>query len=64
MGFLGRGELLIIIFVIVLLFGASRIPQLMRSLGEGMKEFRKATKDTDESKPQPPQTPPTPPPPA
>jgi sec-independent protein translocase protein TatA len=60
MGFLGRGEILILLLVVVLLFGASRIPQLAKSLGEGIKEFKKANKDGDE-KPQPP-VPPTPPP--
>jgi sec-independent protein translocase protein TatA len=59
MGFLGRGEVLIILLVVVLLFGATRIPQLAKSLGEGIKEFKKATKDGDD-KPQPP-VPPAPP---
>jgi len=35
-------ELLIILFIILILFGASRLPQLARALGESMREFRKA----------------------
>ncbi|MBI5837280.1 MAG: twin-arginine translocase TatA/TatE family subunit [Candidatus Eisenbacteria bacterium] len=61
MGFLGRGEVLIVLLVVILLFGAAKIPQLAKSLGEGIKEFRKATKGDDEKPPTPP-VPPTPPP--
>ena len=45
---LGPMELLIIAGVIVLLFGSAKLPQLMRGMGEGMKEFKKATRDDDE----------------
>ena len=38
---LGTNEMLIIAGVIVLLFGAAKIPQLMRGVGQGMGEFRK-----------------------
>ena len=41
----GPGELVIILLIVLLLFGASRIPQIARSLGEAMKEFKKASKD-------------------
>lgn len=41
----GPGELLIILLIVLLLFGASRIPQIARSLGEAMKEFKKGSKD-------------------
>ena len=44
----GPMELLIIAGVVVLLFGSSKLPQLMRGMGEGMKEFKKATRDEDE----------------
>ena len=37
----GATELLILLFIILLLFGAKRIPQLARSLGSGTREFRK-----------------------
>jgi len=42
---LGTGEIIIIILVIVLLFGAKTIPQLARSLGNSLSEFKKGTKD-------------------
>jgi len=42
----GGGELVIIVLVVVLLFGGRKIPELMKGLGEGMREFRKA-KDGD-----------------
>lgn len=48
---MGTNELLIVAFIVVVLFGGAKLPQLMRGMGEGMKEFRKATKDEDEVKP-------------
>ncbi len=42
---LGTGEIIIIILVIVLLFGAKKIPQLARSLGNSLSEFKKGAKD-------------------
>ena len=45
----GGTELLIILAIILLFFGASRVPQLGRSLGQGLQEFRKgAAKDSEE----------------
>ncbi len=46
-GFLGGYEWLIVILAIVLLFGGRKIPELMKGLGQGMKEFKKAKKDFD-----------------
>jgi len=46
-GIIGPWQIVIIVFVIVLLFGGKKIPELMKGLGEGMKEFKKAT-DTDD----------------
>ena len=37
---MGGGELLIILAVVLLFFGAKRVPELSRSLGRGMREFR------------------------
>lgn len=54
---LGPTELLIILGVILLLFGATRLPQLARSLGDSMKEFKKATRDLHEEDAQPEPTP-------
>lgn len=42
-GSLGFGEILIILLIIVVLFGAKKIPELMRGLGTGIKEFKKAS---------------------
>ena len=40
----GVTELLIILFIILILFGARKLPQLARSIGESIKEFRKGKK--------------------
>jgi sec-independent protein translocase protein TatA len=49
MSFPGGTELIIIIVAIVVLFGGKKIPELMRGLGSGIKEFKKAKDDfTDE----------------
>ncbi len=45
---LGVGELLIILVIIVLLFGAKRIPDLVRGIGKGIHEFRKAARGDDD----------------
>ena len=46
---LGVQELLIILLALCLLFGAKKIPELARGLGQSMKEFRRALKEpTDE----------------
>ncbi|MBF0253598.1 MAG: twin-arginine translocase TatA/TatE family subunit [Candidatus Omnitrophica bacterium] len=45
----GMGELLLILAIVVLVFGAARIPEIARSLGKGIKEFKKSVKD-DETK--------------
>lgn len=49
LGGLGTSELLIILLVFLLLFGAKKIPELMRSLGKGVNSFKQGLKDvTDE----------------
>lgn len=45
LGMIGPGQVAIIVVVILLLFGGKKIPELMRGIGQGMKEFKKATKD-------------------
>ena len=45
----GVQELLIIFFGILLFFGGKKIPEFARSLGKGLKEFKKATKEVDDS---------------
>ena len=45
---LGVPELMIIFLIIVVLFGASRIPQIGRGLGEGIRNFKKGIKEGEE----------------
>lgn len=47
LGMFGGWEIAIIIFAIVLIFGGRKIPELMRGLGQGMKEFKNASKEDD-----------------
>ncbi|NLO18397.1 MAG: twin-arginine translocase TatA/TatE family subunit [Ignavibacteria bacterium] len=42
MGPIGWSEILVVLLIIVVLFGAKKIPELMRGLGSGIKEFKKA----------------------
>ena len=42
---LGFPELLLIVFVVLLLFGGKRIPELMKSLGKGVSSFKEGMKD-------------------
>jgi sec-independent protein translocase protein TatA len=44
----GHWEWIIILFVILLLFGGRRLPELAKGLGKGIKEFKKATKNTED----------------
>ena len=53
MGKIGMTEIILILLVVVLLFGGRKIPELMKGIGQGMKEFKKASKyvpATDDSK--------------
>lgn len=45
MGGLGATEIILIIAVILLMFGGKKIPELMKGLGSGIKEFKNAAKD-------------------
>jgi sec-independent protein translocase protein TatA len=49
MGNLGVTEILLILVVVVLLFGGRKIPELMKGIGQGMKEFKKASRLDDEN---------------
>jgi sec-independent protein translocase protein TatA len=47
MGFMGGYEVIIVLVIIVLLFGGRKIPELMRGVGKGVKEFKKGVEDAD-----------------
>jgi sec-independent protein translocase protein TatA len=48
LGFIGVPEILIILLIVLLLFGGRKIPELLRGLGKGVREYRKAVSSTDE----------------
>lgn len=48
--FIGAPQIILIAVVVLLLFGGRKIPELMRGLGTGIKEFKDATKDEDRAK--------------
>jgi len=52
MGKIGVTEIILILLVVVLLFGGRKIHELMKGIGQGMKEFKKASKvdSTEETK--------------
>src|SRR5437764_5219102 len=58
---LGGGEIILILALVLILFGAKKLPELAKGLGTGIKEFKKATRDVtdeittamDETPPQP-----------
>jgi sec-independent protein translocase protein TatA len=53
---LGPMEIILLIAVIVLLFGGRKIPELMRGLGQGMREFKKASRgEGDHTEPSEPE---------
>ena len=52
-GSLGIPELLLILLIVVIIFGASKLPQLGRGLGEGIKNFRNSLKSDTQGKDEP-----------
>ncbi len=44
----GLGQLLIILLIILVLFGAGKLPQVMSDMGKGLKSFREGMKDNNE----------------
>jgi len=51
---IGWQEILLIVLVVLLLFGARRIPEVMRSIGKGVRELKQGMKDVDApDKPEP-----------
>jgi len=47
-GVIGPQELIVVLVVVVLMFGGTKIPELMKGLGKGIKEFKNASKTEDE----------------
>ena len=45
MGRFGATEIIVILVIVLLLFGGKKIPELMKGLGNGIKEFKNASKD-------------------
>ena len=48
MGRIGMPELLIILVIVVMIFGANRIPEIFRGVGKGIKEFKNASRDPND----------------
>jgi sec-independent protein translocase protein TatA len=49
LGMIGPWQIVLIVLVVLLLFGGKKIPELMKGLGTGMKEFKDATKEDPQS---------------
>ena len=52
MGKLGATEIILILCVVLLLFGGKKIPELMRGLGRGVREFKDASKGEPTEQPE------------
>ena len=44
---LGGNELMVVLLIVLVLFGGAKIPEMMRGLGEGMREFKKAAREIE-----------------
>ncbi|TAK67108.1 MAG: twin-arginine translocase TatA/TatE family subunit [Bacteroidetes bacterium] len=45
---IGTGEIILILLIVLIFFGAKKIPELAQGLGKGIKEFRKAARDVQD----------------
>jgi sec-independent protein translocase protein TatA len=52
-GNLGTGEIILILLIVLIFFGAKKIPELAQGLGKGLREFRKAARDIQDEVEQP-----------
>ena len=50
LGMIGAPQIILIVVVVLLLFGGRKIPELMKGLGSGIKEFKNATKEEESKK--------------
>ena len=48
---LGFPEIIIILVIVLLIFGAGKLPEIMGSVGKGIKDFKKAMKESDKENP-------------
>ena len=48
----GWQEILLIVIIVLLLFGAKRIPEVMRSIGKGVRELKRGMRDIDSDEPE------------
>ena len=53
MGSIGMGELVIILVIVLIVFGAGRLPQVGDALGKGIRNFRKASKESEDGEDAP-----------
>ncbi len=53
-GSLGLPELLVILLIVIIIFGANKLPQLGKGLGQGLRNFRESMKGDEPSPPPPP----------
>jgi sec-independent protein translocase protein TatA len=51
MGNIGATELILIVLVMVIFFGAKKIPEIAQGLGKGIREFKKAAREIDDDPP-------------
>jgi len=49
-GIIGAPEIIVVLIIVLLLFGGRKIPELMRGIGKGVKEYKDAAKGEDEKK--------------
>ncbi|MCF8213075.1 MAG: twin-arginine translocase TatA/TatE family subunit [Schleiferiaceae bacterium] len=52
LGIIGPWQIVLIVAIVLLLFGGRKIPELMRGLGGGVKEFKKAMREDDDETPK------------
>jgi sec-independent protein translocase protein TatA len=52
LGMIGPWQIVLIVALVLLLFGGRKIPELMKGLGGGVKEFKKAMKEDEDEKPK------------
>jgi TatA/E family protein of Tat protein translocase len=62
-GNLGAGEIVVLLVIGLLVFGAHKLPEAGRAVGKGLREFQRALRDTKDEIERPPGTPPAPAPP-